>query len=186
MLRNNEQGLTLIETMLAVATLIIILPVTIFAFVRLARESSFFNVRQRLDHVMALTYSELSSELAAAESVAVSTSSWGINPSSFSFVDSDGVTVTIDVVQDIIVLPDGDQTVKRLRWRRGTEEAWLTDSDINITNWTAQVVRDGSFRLSGINIAATFSMLNKENVPFRNAESSLVLTVDIPVSVFEL
>ncbi|MFA6132226.1 MAG: prepilin-type N-terminal cleavage/methylation domain-containing protein [Patescibacteria group bacterium] len=185
-LKKDQRGITLIETMMAIAMLAILLPVMAFAFTRLARESSFFNVRQRLDSGLALTYSELSSELASAQSFNVSGSTWGVNPSSFSFVDDDGETITIDCIDDTITLPGGDQTVKRLRWTRGVETQFLTDSDINVTTWIAQVARDGSSRLSGINITVTFSVLNKEDAPYKDAESSLIMTIAIPSSVSEL
>jgi len=187
MIFRNQKGLTLIETILAVAILVIVLPVLILSLIRLNKESAYFNVRQRIDNSLSLILSDLSTELTSAQSVKVSTSTWGINPSIFSFVDKNGAMVTIDCPTATIPLSGGDQIIHRLRLQRGAgETVWLTDFDIDVTNWTAQVVRDSSSDLTGIRLQITLAMANKNNLAFQNADSIIDFTIAVPSSVQEL
>lgn len=183
----NQKGLTLIETVLAVMVLVIVLPVLVMSLIRLSKESAYFSLRQRLDNSLSLVLSDLTTELASAEAVGISLATLGVNPSAFSFVDRNGLTVIIDCPTDTITLPGGDKIIHRLRLRRGENETvWLTDSDIDISNWIVQAVRDSGGILTGLRIQVAFSMKNKNSLPYQNAESAIDFTLFIPVSVQEL
>lgn len=183
----NQKGITLVETIVVIALLIIILPITVSSLIHLGRESSYFSLLQRINSSSNLIFSELSNELTAAGSFNVSASTLGVNPSSFIFTDQDGLTVTIDCPTTIVTLLGGDQEIHRLRLTRGAiETVWLTDSDIEVTNWTVQVVRDSGSDLTGLRIQATFAAANKENIPLRNVEFSTDFSIALPGPVAEL
>lgn len=183
---HNEKGLTLIETVVVIALLVIILPVTISTLVRLSRESAYFSLLQRINSSSNLILSALSNELTSAESFNITSSTLGVNPSTFFFIDKDDNVVTIDRPLATVTLPGGDQEIHRLRLSRGTEVVWLTDSDVDVTNWTVDVVRNSSGALSGLRIQTTFAAANKEAVPLRNVEFSTDFTIALPGSVTEL
>ncbi|HBR80957.1 MAG: hypothetical protein UX09_C0009G0017 [Candidatus Uhrbacteria bacterium GW2011_GWE2_45_35] len=186
MIEKNQKGITLIETVVVIALLIIVLPITIFSLVRLGRDSAYFSLRQRISSSANLIFSELSNELTSAQFFSVSTSTLGVNPSTFIFTDQDGLIVTIDRPTDTVAFPGGNQEIKRLRLTRGPEVVWLTDADVDVTNWMVQAVRDSSNNLTGIRIQATFVEVNKEDLPFRNIESTIDFTINLPGSVTEL
>jgi len=186
MFSKNQKGITLVETVVVIALLIIILPVTVSSLIRLGRESAYFSLLQRINSSSTLIFSELSNELTSAKSFNVSTSTLGVNPSLFVFTDKNDAVVTIDRPTATVTLPGGDQEIYRLRLSRGTEVVWLTDSDVDVTNWTVNVVRNSSNVLTGIRIQATFAAANKENLPLRNAELSTDFTIALPSSVIEL
>lgn len=182
-IKKNQKGITLVETMVVIALLIIILPVTVSTLVRLGKESAYFSLLQRINSSSNLVLSELSNELTSAKSFSISSSTLGINSSTFIFIDRNNDTVTIDRPLVTVSLPGGDQEVHRLRLTRGTEEVWLTDSDIDVTNWTVDIIRNSSGVLSGLRIQTTFAAANKENLPLRNAELSTDFTIALPNSV---
>lgn len=182
----NQKGITLVETVVVVALLVIILPVIVLSLIRLGREASYFSLLQRINSSSYLIFSELSNKLTTAESFNVTASTLGVNPSSFIFTDSDGLSVTIDCPVTTITLPGGDQEIRRLRLSRGSEVVWLTDSDVEVTNWTVQLVRDSSGDLTGLRIQSVFAAANKESAPFRNAEAATDFTVAFPDFVTEL
>ncbi|MFH1253103.1 MAG: type II secretion system protein [Candidatus Uhrbacteria bacterium] len=187
MILRNQKGITLIETLLAVTVLIIVLPVLVLSLIRLNKESAYFSVRQRIDSSLSLILTNLSTELISAQSFGVSTSVLEVNPSTFSFVDKNGLTVIIDCPTATVSLSGGDQTIHRLRLRRGTTETvWLTDSDVDVTDWTVQTVRNSGGDLTGLRIQTTLAMNNKNDQPFQNAGSSIDFTLVIPLSVTEL
>lgn len=182
-IRENQKGITLVETMVVIALLIIILPVTISTLIRLGRESAYFGLLQRINSSSNLILSNFSNELTSAKSFSISSSVLGVNSSTFIYVDKDNNTVTIDRPLATVTLPGGDQEIHRLRLSRGTETVWLTDSDIDVTNWTVDIVRNSSGVLSGLRIQTTFAAANKENLPLRNAELSTDFTITLPDSV---
>lgn len=177
----------MVETIIVIALLIIILPITTSSLIRLGRESSYFSLLQRINSSSGLIFSELSNELTTAESFNVTASILGVNPSLFIFTDQDGLIVTIDCPVTTVTLPGGDQEIHRLRLTRGViETVWLTDSDVEVTNWTVQVIRDSGGDLTGLRIQATFAAANKEDIPLRNAEFFTDFSIALPDSATEL
>jgi len=183
----NQKGLTLVETIVVIALMVIILPVIILTLIRLGRESSYFSLLQRINSASVLILHEFSNELTSARSVGVSTSTWGVNPSSFSFVDENGFSVVVDCPLDTVSLPGGDQEIRRLRLIRGAlETVWLTDADVNVDNWTVQIARDSGGDLTGIRIQIGLEAANQESLPLRNAELDLDYSIYLPPAVVEL
>lgn len=183
----DQKGVTLLETILAVSVLVILLPVLVLTLLRLNKESSFFSTQQRIINTQSLVFSELSSELISAQAVNVAGSIFGINPSSLIFNDQNGLTVTIDCPNVSVSFPGGPQTVHRLRLQRSSgENIYLTDADLDVTNWTVYVVRNSDNLLTGLRFLTTFSIANKEDLPFRNLEIPTDFTIALPGSVQEL
>ena len=184
----SQRGITLLETLIYIALLILILPPLVSSLIRVTREVSLLDVRSRINTTSALLASEFTSELIQATQVRVTQSTVGSSPGVLVFYDSTGQSVTIDRVSQSISFPGGNQTVRRLRMTRGASPAiYLTDPDIDVQAWQVDLVRNSTSVLTGLRFHFDFATLNQSTTdPHLNARLLSDFTVDLQPQTAEM
>ena len=149
----SRKGLTFIETVLYIGLIAIILPTMFLSLVYTTRIISLLDVRHEIALSSTTILSLFTKEVSEAQHIRTSLSTFGSNPSTFVYVDSLGVLVTIDRPTVSVTLPGGNQTVRRLRMQRGASASfYLTDPDVDVVSFQADPVRNSSGVLTGLRI----------------------------------
>ncbi|MFA5945307.1 MAG: hypothetical protein WC802_00140 [Patescibacteria group bacterium] len=156
----NTKGTTLLETVLYIGIFMIILPTYVLFLVQLWQSHASLDARSRMEQTAAMVFLELQNSLTEADAINVSTSAFANDDGVLKFLDGAGQLVTIDRPAVLIILPTANQTVHRLRMQRGTGTAeYLTDPEIDVTQWRIEPVRAGT-TLTGLRVSYDTAMLN--------------------------
>lgn len=183
----NKNGITLLETVLYVAILIIALPALLMFTLQLQQEQGLIAARSRMEQTEALVGSQMTYELTQSDAIDITGSTLGVDSSVFVFQDDIGTVITIDRTTDNITFGETLQAVNRLRYKKGAEPAiWISDPDLDVTQWNVQAVRDSSSNLTGIRIQYQIEMLNPGGSPFRNVSVSSDSTIVLQPHSIEL
>ncbi|OGL70911.1 hypothetical protein A3C09_03160 [Candidatus Uhrbacteria bacterium RIFCSPHIGHO2_02_FULL_47_44] len=181
MRRKLHKGITLIETLLYIALLVLILPPLVLSLVRVTRQVSLLDVRNRINTSSSLILSQVTRDITQATQIKTSLSTLGTTPGTLIFLDATGQTITIDRQDQVIVLPGGNQTVHRLRMTRGASPAfYLTDPDLDVQSWQVDVVRNSASVLTGLRFHLDVATMNPSTLdPYQNARLVADTTVDL-------
>ncbi len=169
------------ETLVYIALLVVILPPLVSSLIRVTRQVSLLDVRNRINTTSTLIASEFTSELSQATHVVVSRSTLGSSPGVLVLSDPTGQPITIDRPTVTVSLPGGDQTTHRLRVTEGTNPAfYLTDPDLDVQAWQLDAVRNSANVLTGIRFHLDVSTMNQSIAdPYQNARLVTDFTVDL-------
>lgn len=163
--------MTLLEVTLYIGLLAIVLPASVIFLLRVREAQENYDARLRMEQTAAIVRSELNTQIAAADSISVSTSTLNAAQSVLRFTDDSGTTIIIDAPTTTYAFPGGNQSVKRLRMQIGANPAfYLTDPEIDVTEWRVQVVRNSDNDLTGLRISLDMAMLNAGTDAYRQAE----------------
>ncbi len=175
------KGITLIETLVYIALLVVILPPLVMSLIQVTREVNLLDIRNRINTTSSLVLSQLSTDLTQASQIKVSLSTLGSSPSTLVFLDAAGQTITIDRPTVTVSLPGGDQTIRRLRMARGASPAfYLTDPDLDVVSWKVDAVRNSTTVLTGLRFHIDVSTLNQSVAdPYQNARFVSDTSIDL-------
>ncbi len=168
-MRSLPRGITLIETVLYMGLFMIILPGFVLFLLQLFHTHNGLDARVRMEQTGAEIFLELQNSLTEADAINVSTSTFADDNGVLKFLDSSGQLVTIDRPTVVTVFSGTNQNVRRLRMQKGAAAAaYLTDPEIDVTQWRIDAVRSGS-TLTGIRIQFDMAMLNPTADAYRKA-----------------
>ena len=158
-----------------------ILPVLVSSLIRVSRQVSLLDIRNRINTTSAIIASQLTSDVTQATQIRTSVSTLGTATSVFVFVDATGQTVTIDKPTVTIAFPGGNQTVHRLRMTRGATPAfYLTDPDLDVQSWQVDLVQNSASVLTGLRFHLDLSTVNQSTLdPYQNARFVSDTTVNL-------
>lgn len=181
MILKSQKGITLLETLIYIALLIVILPPLVLSLIQVTRQVSLLDVRNRLNTTSAIIASQLTSDVTQATQIRVSQSTLGSSPSTLVFFDATGQTITVDRPTIVVSLPGGNQTVHRLRMTRGvTPLFYLSDPDLDVLAWQVDLVRNSASVLTGLRFHLDTATMNQSVTdPYRNARFISDFTVDL-------
>lgn len=180
MRRTFPKGITLIETVLYVGLLAITLPFMVQFLLRTQSEHQLFDARMRMEQSAALLLDQLTYDLTKADNISVSTSTLNSATSTFKFHDDSGTLITIDCPTVNTTFESGSQNVRRLRYQSGANAAiYLTDNNLDVTQWRIVAVRDSSNILTGIRVSFDVAMLAPDGSPYRNAAFAANTTISL-------
>lgn len=164
------KGLTLLETVMYVGITMMVLPFMVNFVLQVHDEQELFDSRTRMEQSAGLLFAELSQELTAADAVRTSSSTLNANPSTLRFTDANGNAVVIDRLTVAVTFPGGTQNVNRLRMQVGTAApVYLTDGEIDVTEWKVVALRDSSNVLTGLRISMDYAMIQPGADAYRKA-----------------
>ena len=182
----SKRGFSLIETVLYIGLLAILVPSFILITLGYLEKSETVDPRIRMEEKAAMILSEFQQELTQATSVDVTNSSFGSDSSSFVFIDSDGVSVTVERVNDTVTFVGGDQQVSRLQRQTLVSTDWITDRDMEVEVWNVDVVRNDEGVLTGVNVGISLRMLNPDGSPYRSFDFTTDTTISLQPFTTEL
>lgn len=175
----NPKGITLIETIVYIALFMIILPAYMLFLLQIWGTNISLDERTRMEQTSALVFLELQSALTEADAINVSTSTLNNSNGILKFLDSSGQLIIIDRPTTSITFSDVPTNVNRLRMQKGSNPAvYLTDPEINVSEWRIEAVRDGS-DLSGLRISLDLEMLNSAADVYRQSSLSADTTFSL-------
>lgn len=179
--------MSLLEVVLYIGIIMIILPAMVAFVFRLQGQQSLFDARTRMGQSAEAVHSVLTRTIVSADAVRTSTSSLGVSPSTLRFLGADGVAVVLDSPTVSATLPSGAvQDVRRLRMQVGAASpVYLTDSDIDVTSWRVDAVRDSADVLTGLRVELGFAMLAPTVSPLRTATFTGTTTFDLSPQTIE-
>lgn len=181
------RGITLLETVIYIGVISFILPAFIVLVLRVWQQQIGFDARLRLEQTTALIFLELDSAITEADAIRVSSSTLGTDTSSLVFEDQNGTVVTIDLVSTTISFSGTNQTVRRLRLTRGSNDpVWLTEPEHDVTQWRAEAVRDVDSNLTGLRFSFDAELINGGGQVFRQASFAGDTTVALSPNTTEL
>lgn len=180
------QGTSLIETVIYIGLIVITLPAFVIFILHTQSQYVLFDARTRMEQTAALTFSELQTTFTAADAITTSTSTLGVNPSVLRFQNASGNTVVIDAPTVATAFPSGMQNVRRLRMQVGASPAvYLTDGDIDVTEWQVSAVRNSVGTLTGVRVNIDFAMLGATNGVYRGSTFSADTTFGLSPHAIE-
>ena len=157
----HKKGFTLLETILAVAIFLIVLP----ALLRLALSSvqayQTIESKIRYEETAGLIFLELEDQITGAKAIKISTSSLGVDDGKIIFTNDDSNIITIDRPVTTLNLTNGNALVHRLRFQTGSETpVWLSDANIEVASWNIDPVRDATNTLTGLRFYIKLQQIN--------------------------
>ncbi|NQV12144.1 type II secretion system protein [Candidatus Uhrbacteria bacterium] len=157
----KQKGFTLIETVLYIAIVVILLGGLTTFLINTARIQSGLSPALRIKETASNTMLLMSSNITGADSINVTGSTLGVNPSTLLLTDGAGRSVQIDVIKDVVDFGGTSTFVDRLRLTKGGEPAvWLTDSNLDVTLWKVEEVSDSGGLLQGLKIEYTIETID--------------------------
>lgn len=172
--------MTLLETALYIGLIAITLPFMSSFLIQTQAEQQMLGARTRMEQSASLVMHEMTYALTKADGISTSTSTLNSDASVFRFHDDTGTTITIDRPTVIVNFTSGTQNVRRLRYQRGADPAvYLTDDNIDVTEWRVVAIRDSANVLTGVRISLDLAMLASNGSPFRNSSFSGDTTVSL-------
>lgn len=163
------KGITLIETVVYIGLFMVVLPAYVLFLLQVWQTNTSLDERSRMEQTGALVFLELQNGITEAQAINVSTSTLSNDAGVLRFVDSTGQIVTIDRPTVSVTFSGVPTNVNRLRMQKGSSPAvYLTDPEINVTEWRIEAVRDGS-DLSGLRFNLDFAMLNPGTGAYRQS-----------------
>lgn len=177
----KQKGITLVETLVYIALLALILPPLVISLIRVTRQVSLLDIRNRINTTTTLVSSELTKDLTEATQIRVSQSTLGSSPSTFVFLDSTGQVVTIDRPSVVVSYSGGNQITHRLRMTKGSSPSiYLTDPDLDVVSWQVDTVNNSSSVLTGIRFHLDLATGNQSLTdPFLQARFVSDFTVNL-------
>lgn len=133
--------------------------------------------RIQISQTTSSVFDELRYELQHAQSVSVTGSSFGTNPSSLRFIDRNGVVNIITSVSDTSTVDGVSRTVNRLRITQGVVTSFMTGNEVTVDTFTVNYVRNIEGDLTGLNIDVTIEPL----VTMTTAQSVQSLTLSTTI-----
>jgi type II secretory pathway component PulJ len=158
----NRSGFSLIETILYIGLLAMVMTGTVLFSIGLVQKMRIIDPRVRMEEKAALIMQELQHELSGAQSIDVTNSTLGTNPSALQFTNIDGEIMIFDRSNQTVSFIGGDQQVTRMRVQVDTVASWMTDKDLEVNTFQVDVVRDGGNALTGLRITLTLDTLNAQ------------------------
>lgn len=180
----SKQGFSLIETVLYIGLLAIVLSVFASALLRMTLQYQSIDPRVRMEQRAAIVFDQLSYDVSDAASIDTTNSSLGSHPSRLEIVNDAGQSIRVEVVEDTVAFVGGDESVDRLRYRVGSDDVvWMTDPDMEVTEWVVEAVRDSAGTLTGLNIHLSIEMREATGV-YRGTsfEEDLTLSLQAPTT----
>ena len=179
--------MTLLEVVLYIGMLMIVLPAMVMFVFHLQGQQGLFDARMRMGQSAEAVRGVLTDTLVSADAIRTSTSTLGVNPSTLRLMDVDGVTVIIDCPTVSVTFPSGNaHDVRRLRMQIGAADpVYLTDTDIDVTSWRVDVVRDSASVLTGLRVNLAFAMVTPTAGVLREATFSGTTTFDLSSQTIE-
>lgn len=160
----------MLETVLYIGMIAILLPASVSFVLQLEQQRGVADARTRMEQTAGLVFAQLTTDFAAADGVRVSTSTLGVNPSTFRFTDAGGTAVVIDAPTVSVAFPGGTQDVRRLRMQVGAASpVYLTDGDIDVTQWQVVALRDSANVLTGVRVSLDMAMIAATTDAYRKA-----------------
>ncbi|MCR4311873.1 MAG: hypothetical protein NUV56_01180 [Candidatus Uhrbacteria bacterium] len=186
MRRLPARGITLIETVLYIGLLAITLPYMTSFLIKTQSEHRMFDARTRMEQTAGLVFQDLNYSLTKADSISITTSTLDVVASTFTFHDDAGTLIMIDCPTVSTSFLSGTQNVRRLRYQSGTGAAtYLTDSDIDVTEWRVTAIRDSSDVLTGMRISLDLAMLGTDGSPYNDATFAGDTTISLQPHTIE-
>lgn len=186
-MRTAAKGMTLLEVVLYIGMIMIVLPAMVTFVFHLQGQQGMFDARTRMGQSAEAVRSVLAHTLVSADAVRTSTSTLGANPSTLRLVDVDGVAVVVDCPTVSVTFPGGAvEDVRRVRMQVGAAApVYLTDSDIDVTSWRVDTVRDSANVLTGLRVNLAFAMLAPTTSVLRTEEFTGTTTYDLSPQTLE-
>ncbi len=160
-------GVTLLETVIYIGLLTVLVSAYIGILTQLTTIQDRQSISGRLAESATLALDQVTQFTENAQSITVSTSTLGTSTSVLQFKDATGTAVTIDTVIQTINFSGINQNVRRLRYIRGGQTYYLTDTDVNVVTWQVDDVRTTSNALSGLNFTLELEILNEQSSGYR-------------------
>jgi type II secretory pathway component PulJ len=158
----NQSGFSLIETILYIGLLAMVMTGTVLFSIGLVQKMRIIDPRVRMEEKAALMLQELQHELSGAQSVDVTNSTLGSNPSVLQFTNVDGEVMIFDRTNQTVNFVGGNQSVPRMRLQVDAVASWMTDKDLEVDVFQVDVVRDADNTLTGLRITLTLDALNAQ------------------------
>ena len=158
----KRAGFSLVETVVYIGLLAMVMTGTVLFSIGLVQKMRIIDPRVRMEEKAALIMQELQHELSGAQSVDVTSSTLGSNPSVLEFTNVDGEVMIFDGANQTVTFVGGDQSVSRMRLQVDAVASWMTDKDLNVETFQVDAVRDGSNTLTGLRITLTLEALNAQ------------------------
>ena len=179
--QNKKKGITLVETLVYISLLALILPPLVISLIRVTRQVSLLDIRNRINTTATLISSELTRDLTESTQIRVSLSTLGSSPSTFVFLDSTGQVVTIDRPSVVVSYSGGNQITHRLRMTKGSSPSfYLTDPDLDVLSWQVDVVNNNASVLTGIRFHIDMATGNQSSMdPYLKARFVSDFTVNL-------
>lgn len=174
-----RRGITLLETILFIALVAIILPALALFVINLIERQDRLSTQLLVRQSAALAFQEMQQEIQLAQAISLSTSTVSSDTSSLSYVDGSGVLRTIRYATDTFTASGTNRTIGRLQASSGGQDTWLTTSDLTVTVFRVDPVRNSEGVLTALNIALTLSPHVVEN----SSQTASVLVLDTTISL---
>lgn len=182
-----HRGITLLETVIYIGLFSIVLPAFVVFVFHIWQEQVALDARTRLEQTSALVFLEATHAITEADSIRVSTSTLGTDSSVLRFKDASGTEMIIDVTSTSIEFGGTTHTVRRLRMQRGAAAAvWLTDPELDVTQWRVDAVRNSTNVLTGIRINFDATLINATGKVYRTATFAGDTTIALSPHTTEL
>jgi hypothetical protein len=180
------KGLTLLEMVIYIGILAIALPGSVAFLLRLQDTLEQHDSRMRMEQTGALVFSEMMNKITAADAISISTSTLNAAQSVLRFTNDSGTAIIVDDPTTTVTFPGGTQSVHRLRMQTGAGPAvWLTDPEIDVTEWRVVALRNGSGTLTGLRISMDYAMLFANTDAYRHATFTGDTTISLQPHTLE-
>lgn len=164
------RGFSLLETVIYVALLAIVLPMTMMFFLRTWAHVDRLDPRLEIEQTAGSLFSLLSFEVSSAQQIHSGSSRFADDAGKIELVDDEAQVLTIESVQDTIDFSGTLQNVQRVRLVRGAgAPVWLTDRKIDVERFRFDPIRDSGGLLTGLRLDVSFTQINKDADAFRKS-----------------
>lgn len=183
-MRDDQRGITLIETLLYIALFAIILTSSVGLFVQLMQGQQNTRVRGQMEQSAGLLLSHLHTSLAEASAVNTVASTFAANNGILVYADAGGNTITLDRPSVSLTLGGTAYTVRRLRLQVGAQPVeWITPPLLDVERFRVDEVLDGTGNTVGLIVSVRFQMLNPAGGVYQSAAFDSQTTVALQPSV---
>lgn len=181
------RGITLLETAIYIGLFSMVLPAFVMFVFHIWQGQVAFDARTRLEQTSALVFLETTHALTEADSIRISTSTLGTDSSVLRFTDASGTEIIIDVASTSIDFGGTTHNIRRLRMQRGAATAvWLTDPELDVTQWRVDAVRNSTNTLTGMRINFDATLMNASGKVYRTATFAGDTTIALSPHTTEL
>jgi len=183
----NTKGLSLIETVIYLAILMMVLPAMVLFLLRGVEYVHTIDLRVRIEQTGSILLQKMNELLLTARAVDVTHSSLGVDDSVFIFINKGGEQMMMQRVDEEYLFLDAPRTVSRLQVQKeGEDPYWLTDQDMQVEQWRVDAVRNSSGDLTGLRFTVRINALDPKEGDPSVFEASTTIVLENQTQVQEL
>jgi type II secretory pathway pseudopilin PulG len=183
----DKRGLTLIETLIYMGVLGVCMTAFFGILSQMLTVHARNSTRSRLAESAWLALNTLVANLEVAQAVDTTNSTLSSSPSALFFTLNDGTDVAVDVEQTPVDLNGNIGVVPRLHYALiGSEDNYITDSDVEVWMWKVEPVRDSGGVLTGLNLYLGIQVLNRQSLGYQQGRILYQTTVNFVAPTIEI